>query len=121
MDVQSAAEQRELELEFRELVANALEERWKAEGRYSAKEILVDVRANGEIWQKMMELLAQQAAVVAIRREMARRDPGVHPSQENTSRSIDNVQRQRRLDPPIDGRRVHVVLELVRASLQGAS
>lgn len=80
--MQSAAEQRELELEFRELVGNALEERWKAEGRYSAKEILADVRANGEIWQKMMELLAQQAAVVAIRREMARRDPGVHPSQE---------------------------------------
>jgi len=80
--VLSAAEQRKLELEFRGMVGNALEERWKTEGRYSAKEILADVRANDELWKKMMELFAQQAAVVAIRREMARRDPGVHPSQE---------------------------------------
>jgi hypothetical protein len=80
--VLSAPEQRKLELEFRETVGNALEERWKTEGRYSAKEILGDVRANEQLWQKMTELFAQQAAVVAIRREMAKRDPGVHPSQE---------------------------------------
>ena len=78
----SAAEQRKLELEFRETVGGALEERWKTEGRYSAKDILADVRANEQLWQRMTELFAQQAAVVAIRREIARRDPGVHPSQE---------------------------------------
>ena len=78
----SAAEQRKLELEFRETVGSALEERWKTEGRYSAKDILADVRSNEQLWQKITELFAQQAAVVAIRREIARRDPGVHPSQE---------------------------------------
>jgi len=81
--MQSPAEQRKLESEFRRLVGDALEERWKTEGRYSAKEILNDVRANSELWQQMMELFAQQAAVGAIRREMKRRDPGVHPSQES--------------------------------------
>ena len=75
-------EQHELELQFRALVSNALDERWQRDGRYSAKDILTDIRTNDEVWQAMAEHFAQRAAVIAIRHQMATRDPAIDPAQE---------------------------------------
>jgi hypothetical protein len=80
--VQTLKTEHLLELQFRELVGNALEERWKRDGRYSAKDILADIRTNDDVWKAMAEQFAQRAAVNAIHRQMAARDPGVDPAQE---------------------------------------
>jgi hypothetical protein len=80
--VPSLEEQRKTELEFRELISAALEERWKKEGRYSAKDILEDIRSNEKLWRAMAEQLAHRAATTLIRRRMASRDPGIDPAQE---------------------------------------
>lgn len=74
-------EQRELERRFRALVESAVAERWEREGRFSAKDILADVRSDEEVWRGMLEQWAQQAAATAIRRQIAARDHGAHPSQ----------------------------------------
>jgi hypothetical protein len=75
-------EHRLVELQFRKLVSEALEERWRKDGRYSAKDILADLQNHEEVWKAMAAQLAQRAAVVAIRRQMAARDPGIDPAQE---------------------------------------
>ena len=38
-----------VEVEFLELVTKATEERWEREGRYSAQEILNDIRGNEKV------------------------------------------------------------------------
>jgi hypothetical protein len=74
---------REFEAEFRELVSKAVEERWERDGRYSAKEILSDIRCDEKVWRAIAEQFAERAATVAIRRHMAAREPKPDPAQES--------------------------------------
>ena len=76
---------RDVEQEFRNLVQAAVDQRWEREGRYSAKEILADIRenqANDDLWQLMAEQLAARAAAGAIQRQMKVRTQTVHPAQQ---------------------------------------
>lgn len=80
--VQSPEEHHKLEAQFRELVNNALEERWTRDGRYSAKDILSDIRCDEKVWRAIAEQFAQRAAAVVIRRQMTAREPENDPAQE---------------------------------------
>jgi hypothetical protein len=75
----------DIEREFRNLVQTVVDQRWEREGRYSAKEILEDVRdnkANDKLWHLMAEQLAKRAAVSVIQHQMKTRTQTVHPAQQ---------------------------------------
>jgi hypothetical protein len=73
---------RALEAEFRELVNKAVHERWTRDGRYSAKEILSDIRCDEKVWRAIADQFAERAAAVVIRRQMTVREPENDPAQE---------------------------------------
>jgi len=75
-------ELRDVEHQFRALVQAAVDERWQRDGRYSAKDILADVRVKEDLWKRMAEQLAKRAAVSVIQRQMKARVPSIHPAQE---------------------------------------
>lgn len=75
-------ETRRLQEEFRELVSKAADERWKKEGRYSARDILSDIRCDEKVWRAIADEFAERAATVVIRRHMAAREPDNDPAQE---------------------------------------
>jgi hypothetical protein len=68
--------------EFRELVAKAAQDRWEREGRYSAKDILEDIRADEKVWRAIADQFAERAATFVIRRQMSAREPENDPAQE---------------------------------------
>jgi hypothetical protein len=73
---------RVLVAEFRELVSKAAQERWERDGRYSAKEILEDIRADEKVWRTIADQFAERAATLVIRRQMSAREPEGDPAQE---------------------------------------
>ena len=64
-----------IENEFLELVTRATQERWDRDGRYSAQEILSDIRSNEQVWRSVAESLAEKAASAVIKRQMKAREP----------------------------------------------
>jgi len=73
-----AKDDRVLEVEFRELVNKAVQDRWDRDGRYSAKDILKDIRSHEKTWIA----IAERLATLAIRKQIAARELGVDPAQE---------------------------------------
>lgn len=73
---------RVLQDEFRELVSRAVQERWERDGRYSARDILSDIRCDEKVWRAIADQFAERAATVVIRRHMTARQPENDPAQE---------------------------------------
>jgi hypothetical protein len=71
-----------VETAFLELVTRATQERWEREGRYSAQEILNDIRGDEKVWRSVADLLAEKAASAVIKRQMKAREPERDPAQE---------------------------------------
>lgn len=73
---------RALETEFRDLIMRAAEGRLLREGRYSANDILNDVRSDEQFWQTIAEGFAQRAATAIIHRQLASRKAELPHSQQ---------------------------------------
>jgi hypothetical protein len=67
--------------EFRAMIDKAAQERWERDGRYSAKDILDDVRSDEKLWKAIAEQFAERIATTAIRERMKARQPDRDPAQ----------------------------------------
>ena len=68
--------------EFYHLVDKATEERRERDGRYSAKDILNDIRADERLWRAIADQLAERVATTAIHRRIKARQPDTDPAQQ---------------------------------------
>jgi hypothetical protein len=68
--------------EFHELIDRAVQQRWERDGRYSAKDILGDIRSDGKIWEAIAKQFAERVATTAIRQHMKTREPDTDPAQQ---------------------------------------